>query len=266
MNFQAGKDSGTVARRAVILKTVHIRILASTLPAYVFLFCLPAFAEKSTQWVMEQRHHQSGYSKFHFTANAIKIYSKNFGFYLVSKAPDWNVHAFRPDDKTAITMTRKQFFDQQHFGIHKPPINAGAPIATDTIFSMKAKEYRSIYHDDWVAQFNGIPRPVWDLISAHYRSQRVDGIILKSVKNDKSKPKKSVLKSIWDDEPESGARLETLSLKEIPFKKSDFEVPQGYRKVTDLRQVLTSNESRREADSIIMQMGLGEKLGNEKGK
>jgi hypothetical protein len=65
---------------------------------------------------------------------------------------------------------------------------------------------------------------------------------------------------------ESGLRLQTLKLKEIPYRASDFDVPRGYRMVADLRQVITSKDSRKEAESIIEQMGLGERLGSDRKK
>ncbi len=59
-------------------------------------------------------------------------------------------------------------------------------------------------------------------------------------------------------------RLETLSVKEIPFKSADFSVPGNHRKASSLSAIITSTSGRKEADSIIEQMGLGEKLGKQK--
>jgi len=218
-----------------------------------------------TEWILEQHHHQSGYNTFYFSDDAVKIYSKNFGFYFISKAPDWKVHAFRLDDKIMKTMSRKEYYDFQHYYKDRLPFNAVKPDGADVIFSMKCLKYKGAYHDDWVAQFKGVTAPVWDIISAHYKSQRVDGIVLKSVKNAISAPKKK-LSTMWDDEVESGVRLQTLKLKEIPYRSQDFIVPSGCRVVADLRQIITSKDSRREAESIIEQMGLGERLGTDKKK
>lgn len=227
--------------------------------ALVLSFSPPA--EAKSEWILEQHHHQSGYNTFYFSDDAIKVFAKNFGFYIISKAPDWQVYAFRLDDKTMCSMPREKYYGFQHFYVEKEPIDAGKPIGVEPLWSVKCKQYTGAYHDDWVAQFKGVGRPVWDLISAHYKAQRVQGIILKSVKQARSDPNKR-LSPLWDEEVESGVRLQTLKLKEIPYRASDFDAPKGFREVKDLRQVMTSKESRREAESIIEQMGLGERLGN----
>lgn len=247
------------------MKYKYLRNTTPALAWCVAAWCQSLPADAKSEWILEQHHHQSGYNTFYFSDNAVKIFSKNFGFYFVSKAPDWNVHAFRTDDKIMKTMTRQRYYDFQHYYKDTPAFNTGAPGGADVIFSVKCLKYPGAYHDDWVAQFKGVTAPVWDLISAHFKAQRVNGIILKSVKNVSSEPKRRH-SSIWDDEVESGLRLQTLKLKEIPYRASDFDVPRGYRMVADLRQVITSKDSRKEAESIIEQMGLGERLGSDRKK
>lgn len=244
------------------LKFSLVRVSAFAFASVAFALSSGSPASAKSEWVLEQHHHQSGYNTFYFTDDAIKVYAKNFGFYIVSKAPDWNVNAFRLDDKIICSMPRAKYYAFQHFYPEKNPINDGKPIGTETVWSVVCKQYTGVYHDDWVAQFKGITRPVWDLISAHYKAQRVEGINLKSVKKAKAEPKRK-LSQLWDEEVDSGVRLQTLKLKEIPFRASDFAIPSGYRVAKDLRQIMTSKESRREAESIIEQMGLGEALGGD---
>jgi hypothetical protein len=84
--------------------------------------------------------------------------------------------------------------------------------------------------------------------------------VLKSIKHPTVKPRKRIVFSL-DTDNASGIRLETLKVSKAPYKRDDFSIPANYRKAK-LRTVVTSTASRKEADSIMEQMGLGEKLGN----
>jgi hypothetical protein len=217
---------------------------------------------KNAAWVIKQRHHSSGDLQLCFTSDALRIDKTNFGYVLISKAPDWTVYVFRNDDKVMCQLTRQAYLAEQGFLVNAPRINT-LPVAGDGyISSVKTTIYRSFSHDDWLAKFPGIPQEIYDLImaTAFYHSEPATGIVLKSIKHPKLKPRKQIVFSL-DTDNATGIRLDTLKVSKAPYKWDHFSVPANYRQAK-LRTIVTSIASRKEADSIVEQMGLGEKLGN----
>ena len=221
---------------------------------------------KNTAWAIEQRHHSSGDLQLCFTPSALKINKKNFGCILIAKAPDWTVHVFRNDDKVMCKLTRQAYLAEQGFLVNGPRIETFPRVGDAYISSVKTTIYRGFSHDDWLAKFPGIPQEIFDLImaTAFYHTEPGDGVILKSIKHPNLKAKRQMVLSL-DTDNATGIRLETLKVSRIPYKKDDFSIPANYRQ-EKLRRIITSVASRKEADSIMEQMGLGEKLGNSEHK
>ncbi len=221
-----------------------------------------AHLSKNLAWVIKQRHHSSGDLQLCFTSDALRIDKTNFGYVLISKAPDWTVYAFRNDDKVMCKLTKQAYLAEQGFLVNGPYIETFPVVGDSYISSVKTTIYQSFSHDDWLAKFPGIPQEIYDLImaTAFYHSEPAKGIVLKSIKHPTVKPRKRIVFSL-DTDNASGIRLETLKVSKAPYKRDDFSVPANYRKAK-LRTVVTSTASRKEADSIMEQMGLGEKLGN----
>lgn len=220
---------------------------------------------KKTEWVIEQHHHKTGFHQLCFSADAVKVTNKNFGYYLISKAPDWSVYACRDDDKVVCKLSRQAYNVEQKFHLQAEKVSSSPPLREESVGNVKTKVYRSPFHDDWVAVFKDIPPEVDEMIAAFYRSKIVKGVVLKSVRLPrKEKPREKQPLSLYIDVQSSPVRLETLSVKEIPFNSADFSVPGNYRKASSLSAIITSTSGRKEADSIIEQMGLGEKLGKQK--
>ncbi len=227
--------------------------------------CVQATGKK-VEWIVEQRHHANGNHIITLTSDAVKIQNKNYGYKLLSRAPQWDIYAYRDDDKVMFKLSRKAYFGEQGFDPQRPKVNTNPIVANEDVCRIKTRVFRGPHHDDYVAEFKGISHEVDDLITAAYKFQEVDGIVLKSVKAVKKRVNKSELLSQYVDEQTTGTRLETLSAKAVPYKAADFEIPANLKKASNLRAVTTSVSRRKDADIFIEQMGLGEKLGNSKHK
>lgn len=222
---------------------------------------------KRTEWLIEQHHHKTGFHQLRFASDAVKITNKNFGYYLISKAPDWSVYACRDDDKVVCKLSRQAYFAEQHFTPRHDRVSVNPLVGEELVGRIKTKVYRGPYHNDWVAVFKGIPGEVDELIAAFYRTQLIKGVVLKSVRTtSKAAAKHRGPLSLYMDGPSTSSRLETLSAKEIPYNSADFNVPSNLRKTSSVSTIITSTDGRKEADSIIEQMGLGEKLGKQGNK
>lgn len=213
-------------------------------------------------WVIDQRHHSSGNLTLYFTPHELRIDKKNFGYFVVAKAPDWRVNCFRNDDKVICKLSNAAYLADQGFRVGGPRIEEFPKIGDEFIGTIKTSKYNLKSHDDWVGRIPGIPSEIYDLINAtaFYQTEPADGVVLKSFKHPSLKSRKRARLLSLDSENVTGIRIETIKITKVPYKQSYFSVPTNYRPAK-LRVVLSSVENRREADSIIEQMGLGEKLG-----
>jgi hypothetical protein len=217
---------------------------------------------QKTVWVIDQRHHSSGNLTLYFTPNELRIDKKNFGYFIVAKAPDWKVYCFRNDDKVICKLSNPAYLAEQGFRVSGPRVEEFPKVGDEFIGIIKTKKYNLQTHDDWVGSFPGIPSEIYDLINAtaFYQTEPADGVVLKSFKHPSLKSRKRARLLSLDSENVTGIRIETIKITKVPYKPSYFSVPSNFRP-TKFRVVLSSVENRREADSIIEQMGLGEKLG-----
>src|SRR5436305_1973665 len=64
------------------------------------LLCPAACARaESEEWRLVQESLDMGPHTFYITHDAVKVVSERFGYHFVCKAPDWDVHCFRPREK-----------------------------------------------------------------------------------------------------------------------------------------------------------------------
>ncbi len=229
------------------------------------LFVSPAFAEKIKEWQMLQKEKSMGTHTFFFCPNAIKIIDKGRGFTIVSKAPDWSIDAFRDDDKTICHLTRRQFYNKYAFKI-KHGHTKTAVLKIYKFGPYAAPMYYGQYHNDVIKRFDGVPIEVEDLISSFYKSSCVDGIVLRSVSNSIPRTKTDPSAFMAIDMNPTGVIRETLKLAEVPYTDSYFKIPANYRKVSDIGQIMTGKTQRKEAESIFLDMGIGDELGKPKAK
>jgi hypothetical protein len=247
-------------QRSVQLK----KSLAFLIAAILCDLCLQpaAFGANGSEWRMTQKHHMNGISQVYFTGNAIKIVG-NRGAHYVSKAPDWDVNVFRLDDKAICHLTRQQFYKKANFHLRRRELQFAG---TGSVCSRKTNLFRDEHRTYWVAKFPGVSLDIAKLLSAYYKSQAVDGMLLKSFSSNRELPaeKERAFKLLNDRS--TGVTLETLNLRAIPYNPSDFNVPTGFRTVSDLRQVLLSSKDRNDAESIFLDMGVGDELGKREPK
>ncbi len=225
----------------------------------------PVIAAEVPAWKMVQKEKSLGVQAINFCPKAVKIVDKARGFTLVSSAPDWDVILYRSDDKVFCRLTKNQYYGQQAFKVkhgHTP----GKVLKTYTFGPVTAPMYYGPYHNDVIKRFDNVPIEVEDLISAFYKSNSIDGILLRSVSNSMSRSKTDSSVFMPVDMNPTGVLRETLSLSQVAYNPSDFKVPTGYRKVNTIKEIATGKSKRKEAESIFLEMGIGDDLGKEKSK
>ncbi len=237
----------------------------------LFLLCLlfawsvsPVLAEKAVEWQMEQKHYASGDHTFYMTPTAVKIVNKTLGYQVVSTAPKWRVIAFRLDDKVICDLAREKFFKQQ--GFHPGKNNSTDPklVSTGTraIGVVKADVLEHRPNEYWVCHLPGIGKETEDLLAAYFKIRPLNGLVVKSITNGETGYRK-------EGNSASAQRfgrvvmLETLRIKQVPYRHADFQVPTGLKPVQQIEQIMSSADRRNQAKSIIEELGLGEKFGKK---
>ncbi len=216
------------------------------------------------EWVITQTHKDLGRSKIYISKNAIKIFNESWGYYLLSKAPDWSVVTYRDDDKIEWKTTRTQFYKSYPVDLKGMPTNhIGLPRSRAIdITGAKSWAYQMGTQTFWFAeQCNAAPE-VDATISAYYGIRAQKGILTKYAL-DFGKPKTQ--DTSWLSGFQRSGYVEyltTQSFKELPYNPKDFAAPVGYKIAKDPYTITTSKAQKENGDSAMMELGLGEKLGH----
>ncbi len=186
---------------------------------------------------------------------------------MLSKAPEWRLLAYRPDDKIIFDVTRAGFYRAQEFtpGLVSQFFRPPNKIGTQSLNGVKLDVLRAKEAEFWVAHLPNIPQSANDLLSAYYRLRPVEGLLVKvtrEAENDKN-ANASFLSAQYKGRL---TVVETLRIKQIPYDATLFADPKGYRKAKAVEDIMTSSARRNNADAIIEELGLGENLGAKKSK
>lgn len=221
-------------------------------------------AAENSQWLIVQWHHKAGKHEIRICSTAVRIDDKTAGYALISKAPKWEVQAFRLDDKVVCTMPRSLYYAKQDFKIAGPRMYDFENIGTQTICGMRAQAFHTPRVDIYTVKLPGVSTPIEDLIVAYYEMRTFEGVALKVTKTLRRFSKSRDISPFSSSSPGLEVVLETKEIKRMPYNASDFVVPRGLRQIDALEQVKTSVAGRQVGDEIFSDLGLGEKLGNRK--
>lgn len=225
-----------------------------------------SIAAENSEWRIVQWHHKAGKHEIRICPSAVRIEDKTAGFVLISKAPKWDVQAFRQDDKVVCTMPRSLYYAKQDFRITGPRMYNFESMGTQTICGMKARAFHTPKVDIYTVKLPGVSAPIEDLIVAYYEMRTFEGVALKVTKTIRGFSNGRDISLFSRSSPGLELVLETKEIKRMPFNASDFAVPRGFRQIDALEQVKTSVAGRKEGDEIFSDLGLGEKLGSRKRK
>lgn len=225
-----------------------------------------SIAAENSQWLIVQWHHKAGKHEILICPTAVKIEDKTAGFALISKAPKWDVQAFRLDDKVVCTMPRSLFYAKHDFRITGSRMYNFEEMGTQTICGMKARAFHTPKVDIYTVKLPGVSSPVEDLIVAYYEMRTFEGVALKVTRTLRGFSNSRNISLFSRSSPGLELVLETKEVKRMPFKSSDFALPRGLRQIDALEQITTSAAARKEGDEIFSDLKLGEKLGKREQK
>lgn len=224
----------------------------------------PSYGAAEKALLVKQKQYLSGNHTITICPSAIRLINTTQKYQVVCKAPQWEVDIFRHDDKVICHLSLQDFFKQHEYHARALPKQLRA-VGEETLGVLHPTVYKSNKQEFWIAKTPMVPPPVRDLLSAYYKCNHVDGLLVKFMtiigpgEKPSGKPVRPGVNSHL-------VMVETLSCVEIPVKKSDFDVPSGYKKVTSTQELMTSSSSRKDAAEIFRDMGLGVEFGNSKSK
>ena len=261
-------------------------LLLAAFSAFLPAVAAPKEAEPS-EWIITNLHLGSGTYKYFLSENAVRIDNTGNGGIVVAKAPTWRVSCFRPKDSLEFTSPLKQFDASRIFsfvpGRHsKEGVFECKDRTTETIKGLKCTRYNlpgeKIY---WtVAELKSAPQ-VSETVSRYFSNTDVGAVPIRIMnppptpravakKNQQSRganPGKSAVPwlNMKNLEFYHTERLVTdlISWKKVPYKDSDFDYPKGYKQTSDLKQVIISEENRKEIMELIDTIGPAKDKGAE---
>lgn len=208
---------------------------------------------------LRQNQFQRGEQIVYLCPKALKIINKAQDYQVVARAPNWEVIAFRDDDKVLCRMSMNEFL--RHSGSKNGRLpESFKQVGERRLGPLKVKEYRQGTDEVWLADEGKIPQPVYDICSAYNKCGRLSSIIIKVVSDEEVD---SVRWGARQAGVKSVVMIETKQAEMVPYKDSDYAIPRGYREVFSWEKFIVSSKNRDSAFEIFTEMGLGEKFGKQ---
>src|SRR5271166_344924 len=98
MNGFRGGEYSSGCRR--VLALVALRCVRVCLASLLGLYANPASGAQDSEWILQQHKDVQGDLVVYVSHDAVKIINAHRGYQVVTKAPAWTVHCFRPLEKT----------------------------------------------------------------------------------------------------------------------------------------------------------------------
>lgn len=214
------------------------------------------------EWLLLQRHKEYGTHKVYLSADAVKLENASAGFAIISRAPDWRIVSFRPDDKVEYICPRSTYYEQNNFH----PITAESEKHyiirnSEPLDKIPVRAYCTRHDEYSFAQGLPLAPEVGAFLCAYYMMRPHPGIPTSA--NINIGPQKKE-KNFWlgSNDPWGVTNfLRSESIKEIPYNAKDFAEPNGYRLAKSIKEIDSSAAARSGSKELLEDLGIGEKLG-----
>ena len=242
-----------------------------------------AAAKVESGWVLLQRTPIGMYNVF-IAKNKVRIEEAKTHYFIISKAPDWNVYAFRKDHRTIckvspqkweaeglFTMNERNFvkkvnpkvkpssrsMDNINYLEYKIPLRQARRFANGKVLNMTAfmspeTNVKKIYSTE-------TDLLVSPTVSTDPNIARVLGSLF-VVPIGAGAPIKFTIK--YDNGAEHNPLL-TARIRQAPLQADLFQVPIGYKTVANIQRITTGYRAG-EIDDMINDLGLGNSFGKDK--
>ena len=247
--------------------------IAIALP-WLFAFYFSPAVAADDEWILDQLKPDYGGHTVFVSPQAIKIISKNYGFHLLCRAPDWKVWLFRPSEKVFWACELKDFSSIIMFnpvGVTHEKVAKFEFDGKETLLGVKCSKYvETTNHSTKVLVADDIKTTpeAAELSSRFFTIPRQKSLPMQYSNVVRANPGKA---SSWfnpdtfrDGRTGVVFRVRTLSAKKVPFNAADFAYPVGYRRVKDIKDVSFSKNQKEDLKKMIDDIGFVSEPGSSK--
>lgn len=248
--------------------------------ATLLLTALPSWAE--TGWVLVQHTPVGTYNVFIGKGRVLAAEVKT-RYSIVSKAPDWNVYAYRKDCKTICKIhpdlwQMKGLFTMNERSLVKPVSKSIKP-KKKVLSKLKYLEYRlpikntRRFSKGRIVDIRGFMDPDGEVKTIH--STHANFLVSPEISQNKRIATflgslfvvpvgdgAPINFSIKYDNGTDHSPLMTSRIRQANFSDSLFSVPEGYKNVKHVQEITTGHRSG-EIDDMIKDLGLGDSFGGK---
>ncbi|MDX1987968.1 MAG: hypothetical protein SFV17_14870 [Candidatus Obscuribacter sp.] len=250
----------------------------STVGGCLSLPLLAAAGAQPTEWLVVQSHESKTDAVIHVTHDAVKLESKALGCTLLTRAPDWKVHCYRPLEKIEWIGDMGQFSGMvmsNPYALPKPTLRGPAPrcVGETEMNGLKCKIYKGFASEVYCADSISVDPMVVLFFNRLYGTPLVPSVPLYERTHKRADRDLVRRKTDWIDTGVASdlrggrlVKLTTSSCKSVPYNAKDFEVPRGYKRKVDLIEVSYSKDQRQEITDMLDNVGFESNLEHKRGK
>ena len=261
---------------------MYLKLIA--LVVVLLLSCqTPALAEMG--WVLYQ-HSTFGSYYVYINKNAVRAKEVKTHYSILSKAPKWDVYAFRDDEKIYCKVSFEKWMNEGTFSMsERSLVTAIGPKSKQlkkTISGLKYLEYTTplkqtrSFADGATINMTGFMsgnKKVTKIHTTHTKylvspaisnNPKIAQILasLFVVPYAKASPIKY---SMFFDNGYSNSPLTTTKIRQIKLDSKLFKIPEKYKVVENVQRITTGHRAK-DIDSMIIDLGLGNQFGKSKKK
>lgn len=242
------------------------------------LICLNAAAATKAKpvWILNSAHFGSGKYRYFVTADAIKIENIDNGGIMLAKAPTWRVSCYRDKGKLEWTAPLDKFDRSSLFALipHFDPSKKAKIIllGKEKLQGLNCLKYemqdRSLI---WISPDIQAAPQTAEVVARYFSSPNLNAIPIKFVK---PKPRKQNKPDLSHSITKMNADVPWLSFKhlsggveavavditgwkKVPYNPADFEYPKGYKRTSDLKEVVVSDQHKQTILNLMDDIGMG---------
>lgn len=257
--------------------------LYATLLAFVLQHSAMAADSVENGWVLLQRTPIGMYNVF-IGKHKVRIEEAKTHYFIISKAPDWNVYAFRKDHRTICKISPQKWEAEGLFTMNErnfvKKVNPKVKPSSRTMNNINYLEYKIPFRqarrfsNGKILNMTAFMSPETNVKKIY--STEMDLLVSPTVSTDANiarvlgslfvvpigagAPIKFTIK--YDNGAEHNPLL-TARIRQAPLQADLFQVPKGYKPVANIQRITTGYRAG-EIDDMINDLGLGNSFGKEK--
>lgn len=254
-------------------------VLAATLSFFLVTLWVIAAGESvygrapnPVEWKLTQHTEEMGKTEVMIVSDAAHVYCPRLGCHFLAKAPDWQVHCYRLDEKVEWVGAMEQFNGL----VMANPFSAPKPFSSPKCKTIGKGEMDGLKYTKlttgnglrnllYTADDIKVAPKVGEFLARLYFIPNTDLVPLYRIttrygSTQLTKKASTVIEINSAQDLRSGAiiKLQTLAWQKVPLKSSDFASPKGFKQSPDIIQVTYSASRKSEVNDMLDNIGFTE--------